>query len=142
HRRRFANKNKKGGLKGVVGVVNVAEDTPADTAHHRAVTPQQRLERGFVAPGDEMLQQLTVRPLLSHRLKDDAAEMMQQAIAVPHRRGGGPAPPGSRLPIYWRRQGGRVELFLAQELCSSGNTSDDKPASRICSVSFFTAAKR
>jgi hypothetical protein len=93
HRRRLANENKKSGLKSVVGVVYIAEDAPADATHHRAVTPQQRLERGFVASGDEMLQQLTVRPLLAQRLKGDAAKMMQQAIAVPHRRGGGPAPP-------------------------------------------------
>jgi hypothetical protein len=59
--RRLFGEDEEGDLEGVLGVMAVAQDAPADAQHHRPVPPHQRLKRRLVAPRQEALQQLPVR---------------------------------------------------------------------------------
>ena len=55
--------DEEDGLKGILGVVGVVKDAPADAEHHRAVPDHQLLEgrlRGLIAPRDEPVQELRV----------------------------------------------------------------------------------
>ena len=55
--------DQKDGLKGILGVVVVSKDTPADTHDHRAVPVHQGFERqfgGFISPRRELLDELPI----------------------------------------------------------------------------------
>ena len=59
----LAGQNEEDSLEGVLGVMAVAEELPADVHHQRPVAGHQGGERGLtggVAPMDEPLEQLTV----------------------------------------------------------------------------------
>ena len=60
-RPRFAGEHQKGRLKGVLGVVVVADDAAADAEDHRAVTADEGFKGRFVPLLDEGGKQLTVR---------------------------------------------------------------------------------
>jgi hypothetical protein len=48
YRRRLADKHEEGGLEGILGVVQVRQETAAHTQHRRAVPSNQGLESGCV----------------------------------------------------------------------------------------------
>ncbi len=60
----LAHQDQEGRLKGIVGVVRVAQFAPADAQHHRAVTVDQRREGGLrgrgIIPGQKSFQELTI----------------------------------------------------------------------------------
>jgi hypothetical protein len=49
-------------LKGVLGVVMVAEDTPANAEDHRAMATDKGFKGGFLLLVDEGTEQLPIRP--------------------------------------------------------------------------------
>ena len=58
-----AGQHEEGGLEGVLRIVGVMKDAPADPQHHRAVPGHQLLEgrlRGLIAPRGEPLQELRI----------------------------------------------------------------------------------
>jgi hypothetical protein len=54
------DKDEKGSLKRIVGVVGVGEHTAAHAPDHAAVPPNQSGERGLLAVGNVALQQMRV----------------------------------------------------------------------------------
>src|SRR5262249_25568077 len=60
----LADEDEERGLEGVLRVVDVADDAPADVEHHRAVAAHQGREGRLIAPADEPAQQLPVRQVL------------------------------------------------------------------------------
>jgi hypothetical protein len=50
-------------LKGVGYVVRFAQDPAADAEHHRAMTPDEFLKGGFLAPGEEALEEYSIGQL-------------------------------------------------------------------------------
>jgi hypothetical protein len=60
--RRFAGEDQKGRLKGVLGIVMIADDTTADAEDHWAVTTDKGFKGRFVLLVDEGRQQLPIRP--------------------------------------------------------------------------------
>jgi hypothetical protein len=57
---RLANQDEKRDLKGIVGIVSIAEQPPAHAQDHRGVPSQQHRESGLVAVVEESAQQLAV----------------------------------------------------------------------------------
>ena len=71
--------DEEDGLEGILRVVRIVKDAPADPQHHRAVPDHQLLEgrlRGLIAPRDEPVQELRV----GHR--PDRAEV-EQPVHLP-----------------------------------------------------------
>ncbi len=60
-RSRLAGEDEERGLEGVLGIVVVAEDAPADAQDHRPMPPDDRLERRLIATCDEPFEQIAVR---------------------------------------------------------------------------------
>ncbi len=56
----FLDQDQEGGLEGVLGVVWVAQDRPADAQDHRPMPSHQHFEGPAVAPGEETLEELRV----------------------------------------------------------------------------------
>ncbi len=56
----LARQDEEGGLEGVLGVVVIAEQLPADAQDHRAVSRHDGGEGGLITDGREPLEQLTV----------------------------------------------------------------------------------
>ena len=54
------DQDEEGGLEGVLGVVGVAQDAPADGQDHRPVPRHQRLEGRRIALGEEAVEELRV----------------------------------------------------------------------------------
>jgi hypothetical protein len=54
------HEDEQGGLEGVVGVVRVAEQPPADAEDHRRVAADEGGEGVLVVPGEERLEELPV----------------------------------------------------------------------------------
>jgi hypothetical protein len=55
--------DEEDGLKGILCIVRIVKDAPADTEHHRAVSDHQLLEGrlgGLVAPRDESVEELRI----------------------------------------------------------------------------------
>jgi len=60
NRRRPADEDKESGLKGVLGIVLIPEDTAADTPDHRTVTPHQSREGSFIPMLDKAPEELGI----------------------------------------------------------------------------------
>jgi hypothetical protein len=58
---RSLHEHEKGRLKGVVGIVDVAQNAAADPENHRAVSAHERGERRFISLSDKPCQQLAIR---------------------------------------------------------------------------------
>jgi hypothetical protein len=69
----LTRQGEEGGLKGILGRVLIVRHIPADAQHHRAVPPQEQLERRFVMPGHETTQQIRVRDVACRRPAQDTA---------------------------------------------------------------------
>jgi hypothetical protein len=76
----LAGEDQEGGLEGVVGVVAVAENAPANAKHHRPVAADQARKGGLVSAGQEALHKLAV---VQHRLVASGQAVAQTA----HHRG-------------------------------------------------------
>jgi hypothetical protein len=71
-----ARQDQEGRLKGILGVVWVAEDRAADAEHHRTVSLQQSLERqfaGLTVCGHEPLEELLVGDVADHAFMEERA---------------------------------------------------------------------
>jgi hypothetical protein len=71
--------DEKGGLKGVLGVVSVAQHLPADAEHKRTVSLQEGGEGSFIASSDELLQQVRVVPVTAPRGAGKSPEVTQDS---------------------------------------------------------------
>src|SRR5207248_1043024 len=76
---------QKGGLKGVFGVVVVADDTTANAKDHRTVTTDKGCKGHFVLLVDEGRQQLSVRPLFSILPQHGLAKMPDHRVQLSRR---------------------------------------------------------
>ena len=74
-----ANEHQKGRLKGVVGVVGIGKDSPANAIDHRTVSLDQDFERRLVAPFDEPLEQFAVGKRLAILQADQLADVPDNA---------------------------------------------------------------
>jgi hypothetical protein len=54
-RRSLAGENEENGLKSILGVMVIAEETAADAPHHRSMPADERLDRRLFMPGDKAL---------------------------------------------------------------------------------------
>src|SRR5690349_8862774 len=59
-RRCLAQQHQKGGLKSVLSIMAIAQDTATNTEHHRAVPAHQGREGGFLALDQKSIEQLAV----------------------------------------------------------------------------------
>ncbi len=79
----LARQDEEDGLEGVLGVVSVAQELPANAQHHRAMAGYERGEGGLadgIAAGDESIEELAVGQ------PGDRAAIEQRAELPDHRR--------------------------------------------------------
>ena len=82
------DQDQERGLEGVVSVMGVAKDCPADPEYHRAVAMDQRLERqlGRLVPTrGEPLEQLRVSQTNDRPLVEEGLELPTREVSVPVR---------------------------------------------------------
>jgi hypothetical protein len=77
---RLAGQHEKGSLKGILGIVSIPEDAPADSQNHRTVPPDQRSKGIFVALCQESFQQSPVRQTTTVLDECNAVEMAENSI--------------------------------------------------------------
>src|SRR5262249_16488786 len=65
----FPSEDQEGGLEGILGILLLAQDAPADAVDHRPVPAHDGLEDGLVAPGEGSFDELPVG-LVSQRFRD------------------------------------------------------------------------
>jgi hypothetical protein len=74
------SQHQERGLQGVLGVVRVAEDLPADAQDHRPVPLHQGREGrlvGVVSPGHESLDELPVGDVADHAELEEGMEPIE-----------------------------------------------------------------
>ena len=71
------DQDQEGRLEGVLGIVRVAQDPPADAQDHRSVPPHQRLEGPGVPLGEETLEELRVGEPRDHPVGEQAVDLSQ-----------------------------------------------------------------
>ena len=74
---RFLDEDQESCLEGVLGVVRILQDAPADAQDHRPVTRHQGLERRGVMPGDEALEQLRIGEARDGPIRQQAVDLPQ-----------------------------------------------------------------
>ncbi len=57
----LADEDHEGGLKGILGIMVILKDSPANTANHRGVTLDENVEGRSLTAANEVLQQLPIR---------------------------------------------------------------------------------
>ena len=93
HRAGFTGQHQERGLEGVVGVLRVAEDLPADAEDHRPVALHQRREGrlvGSVPQRQEPLNELPVREVADHTEPQEGGELVRKVMtyrSARHRHG-------------------------------------------------------
>src|SRR5262249_35075888 len=80
--RRPPNQNQKSGLKGILGVRLMADDTSADAQNHRPMPTDERFKGTLVPLPDEAFQQLTVRQPSAVFEKHSSAKALQNLIGA------------------------------------------------------------
>ena len=88
-RPRLADQDQEGGLEGVLGVVRVAEDAPADAQDHRPVPLDQGREGQLgrlAAPGREPLEELAVGQSRRRSGRQQRAELPREPAGPFHTR--------------------------------------------------------
>ena len=98
--RRPADEHEEGGLERIFGVVDVAQDAPADAQHHRAGTPHQGLEGGIVPAGQEGPKELGIGEAFS--LGGDVAPSVQVVMTETKRVGQMYCVPAMHHPVTLR----------------------------------------
>ncbi len=79
-RSRFAAEDEKDGLKSILGVVGIVQDTLTDAQHHRSMPPHQRRESVLIAPGGEALDQFAVRQAFRPRGGREGTKILPQQM--------------------------------------------------------------
>jgi hypothetical protein len=64
-------KDEEGGLTGILGIVFVAQDAPANAEYHAGMPVDESCKTSLI-PGMEPLEQIRIRPLLARRGQQDA----------------------------------------------------------------------
>jgi hypothetical protein len=77
---RLPGEHQPDGLEGVLGLVAVAEDSPADAQHEPAVTPDEAGEGVLVAVAEEAGEQLSITSGRWGRRGREAVDVMQQSL--------------------------------------------------------------
>ena len=105
----FANEHQERRLEGVVGVVGVAEHTPADAQDHGPMPLNEQCERRAVAVDHELPQQLGIRENSGVRGASDLADVVNQLV---HKSSStGLRIPGGHTIVLPGRPGLRREFF-------------------------------
>src|SRR5262245_59907580 len=76
-RSRLANQDEEGRLKGILGVLVMAEDPLAHPPDHRAMALYESCKGSFIPVGDEMLQQLAIGQASPALPEDSLAKLLQ-----------------------------------------------------------------
>ncbi len=74
---RFLDEDEEGCLKGVLGVVRILQDAPADAQDHRPVTSPPRPRTRGIVPGDEALEQLRIGESRDGSIRQEAIDLPQ-----------------------------------------------------------------
>ncbi len=77
-----ARQHQERGLKGILGLMLVAEQATADAAHQVAVPVDQRLERGLFMSQGETLEQAAVGHRVRHRPRHQPAYLLDDRAKV------------------------------------------------------------
>ena len=80
----LARQHQECRLEGVLGVVRVAEDLPADSQDHRSVTLHQGREGRLIGPvpcGHEPLDELPVREVADDTEPEEGVELVRKVSA-------------------------------------------------------------
>jgi hypothetical protein len=120
------------GLQGILGVLGVVQDAPANLLHHRPMSLDQLREGVLIAAEEEQFQQLSIRQVATGRRANRASELADASQGIVELRGdhvrispGKEAepsvsfPPGSRRSIF----PGAMPLPLATPLVVSSAAS-------------------
>jgi hypothetical protein len=91
------SENQEGGLEGVLGVLLVAEDTPADAPHPWPMPAQEFSKRPLLAPADETFEQLSIGQPVVRRGAGQTLDVSQQVRLVSLVHGPGLS---ARLPCH------------------------------------------
>src|SRR5262249_40491376 len=83
--RGLAGEDQKGRLKGVLGVVVVADDTATDAEDHRAMATDKGFKGRCVLLVDEGTEQLPIRPARPILLQHDPAKMPNHRVHLSRR---------------------------------------------------------
>ena len=76
-RPRFLDEDQERGLEGILGIVRILQDAPADAQDHRPVPRHQDLERRGVLPGGEALEQLRIGESRDDPTREEAVDLPQ-----------------------------------------------------------------
>ena len=66
-------------MKSVFGILFLAQHTATDAQHHRAVAPNEHLERRFISLGDETLEKMGIGQTAVLRANDSAEVLEERA---------------------------------------------------------------
>jgi hypothetical protein len=108
-----AGEHEEGGLEGILRVMLVAQDRPANAEHRRAVPLDQGGEghlAHLAAPGREQIQQLPVRPLSDRAYVEERVNVSVYIRTLISRHRRTPQQVVS-LPVVWRGRT-RVPTFF------------------------------
>src|SRR5262249_10544185 len=122
----LVQQDQEGGLEGVLSVVGVGQDAPADPQHHRPVPVQERLKRFRVVLPEEALQQQRVgdrrRPLGRGQESGGAEDCFQQGAG--HRT----LPVGVCFFLFELRRGGGEIIRIFGKNVGRGKRGCYRPA--------------
>jgi len=68
----FARQDEHGRLKSILGLMEIGQDSPAQTPDHRPMPPEQKFESRFVVLKDESVEQLGVGNAVLRGRSDEA----------------------------------------------------------------------
>ena len=71
------DQDQEGRLEGILSIVGVAQDPPADAQDHRSVPPHQRFEGPGIPLGEETLEELRVGEPRDHPVGEQAVDLSQ-----------------------------------------------------------------
>jgi hypothetical protein len=77
-RGRLARQHKEGGLKGILGIGNLAQDAPADVHYHRTMPAQQRGKGSFVPIAREAMEEFSIGDVIETLRLHEPVQMIQQ----------------------------------------------------------------
>ncbi len=77
-----AQQDQERRLEGILDVARVVQQSPADGQDHRSVTGHQGLERGVIAPGRELTQQLLLRETRGGPVVEDPVDAPQDCPVI------------------------------------------------------------
>ena len=78
----LSGQNQEGGLKNVLGIMDVPQHSTTNAQHQLAVPPKQRREGRLVAPESELLQQLLVELAVFTGRFEDLADVLEDGARL------------------------------------------------------------